>query len=168
MRKTIKILHSLASCGLIGGLAAYMIVLLWAPQATPDQYADIRQTIAALSDYVLIPSLGVALVTGLVAMMVQRAFQDMRWVWVKAVLGLAMFEATLAVIQSKAAYAAQVSRQIADGAETQEALTAALNAALSSEWTSLIAIMALSVAQVVLGVWRPALHSRKARPRLAA
>jgi hypothetical protein len=36
MRKTIKILHSLASCGLIGGLAAYMIVLLWAPQATPD------------------------------------------------------------------------------------------------------------------------------------
>ncbi|MFN3891784.1 MAG: DUF2269 family protein [Beijerinckiaceae bacterium] len=156
MRKTIKIFHSLASCGLVGGLAAYMIVLLWAPQATAAQVADMRATIAALSNYILVPSLGVALVTGLVAMMVQRAFQGMRWVWVKAVLGLAMFEATLAVIQGKANFGLETARKVAEGTETVEAL----EAALSSEWTALSAIMALSLAQVILGVWRPALKKR--------
>lgn len=158
MRKTVKILHSLASCGLIGGLAAYMIVLVWAPQGTPAQYADMREVIAALSNYVLVPSLAVALVTGLVAMMVQRAFQGMRWVWVKAVLGLAMFEATLAVIQGKANYGLETARKVAEGAESAEAL----RAALASEWTALSAIMALSLAQVILGVWRPALKKRQA------
>jgi len=162
MRKTIKIIHSLASCGLIGGLAAYMIVLAWSPQASPAQYADVRQTIAAISNYILVPSLGVALVTGLVAMMVQRAFQEMRWVWLKAVLGLAMFEATLAVIQGKANYGYETARKVAEGVETREALSAAL----TSEWTSLYAIMALSLAQVILGVWRPPLYKRKSAPRV--
>ncbi len=159
MRKTIKIIHSLASCGLIGGLAAYMIVLAWSPQASPAQYADVRQTIAAISNYALAPSLGVALFTGLVAMMVQRGFQEMRWVWLKAVLGFAMFEATLAVIQAKANYGYETARKVAEGAETAEALAAAL----SSEWTSLYAIMALSLAQVILGVSRPPLYRRQVR-----
>lgn len=161
MRKAIKIFHSLASCGLVGGLAAYMIVLVWAPQVTPAQYADMRQVIAAISNYILVPSLGVALVTGLVAMMVQRAFQGMRWVWVKAVLGLAMFEATLAVIQGKANEGLALAQKVAAGTEAAETL----KVALSSEWTSLYAIMALSLAQVILGVWRPALHGRRATRR---
>jgi hypothetical protein len=158
VRKAVKIIHSLASCGLVGGLGAYMIVLLWAPQGTPAQFADMRQTIAALCNYVLVPSLGVALVTGLVAMIVQRSFQNMRWVWAKAVLGLAMFEATLAITQSKAVAAADAARRVAEGAETAEAL----NAAISAEWFSLTLVMALSLAQVVLGVWRPAMRKRSA------
>jgi hypothetical protein len=164
MRKAVKILHSLASCGLIGGLAAYMVVLVWAPQGTAAQYADMRQVIAAISNYILVPSLGVALVTGLVAMMVQRAFQEMRWVWAKAVLGLAMFEATLAVIQGKANEGLSLAQKVAAGAETADAL----KVALSSEWTSLYAIMALSLAQVILGVWRPALKKRQERRAAAA
>lgn len=161
MRKAVKILHSLASCGLIGGLAAYMVVLVWSPQTTPSQYTDMRQAIAAISNYILVPSLGVALVTGLVAMMVQRAFQEMRWVWVKAVLGLAIFEATLAVIQGKANEGLSLAQKVASGGETAEAL----KVALASEWTSLYAIMALSLAQVILGVWRPALYRRKSAAR---
>ena len=157
MRKAVIILHSLASSGRIGGLAAYMVVLVWAPQGTAAQYADMRQVIAVISNYILVPSLGVALVTGLVAMMVQRAFQEMRWVWAKAVLGLAMFEATLAVIQGKANEGLALAQKVASGSETAEAL----KVALSSEWTSLYALMALSLAQVILGVWRPALYRRK-------
>ena len=132
---------------------------MWSPQASPAQYADVRQTIAAISNYALAPSLGVALFTGLVAMMVQRGFQEMRWVWLKAVLGFAMFEATLAVIQAKANYGYETARKVAEGAETAEALAAAL----SSEWTSLYAIMALSLAQVILGVSRPPLYRRQVR-----
>lgn len=153
MRQTLKFLHTLASSGLIGALACYIVVLLCAPSGTQQTYADMRQTISAISNYLLLPSLFVALVTGLLSMAVHRPFQEKRWVWIKALLGIGMFEATLAIIQSKATTAAVVARKIADGTEPP----GALDAALSTEWSSLYAILALSIANVVLGVWRPKL-----------
>ena len=74
----------------------------------------------------------------------------------KALLGIGMFEATLGIIGSKADYAAKISAKIASG----EADAALLKSALATEWSSLFAIMALSIANVVLGVWRPALARR--------
>ena len=159
MRKTLKLFHTLASCGLIGALVGYMIVLVNAPQETASKYADMRHTISALCNFVLLPSLGIALVTGLLSMAVHRPFQDMRWAWIKALLGLSMFEATLAIIQSKANYAASVSAKIAAG----EASADALASGLSTEWSSLFAIMALSIANIVLGIWRPPLKTRSER-----
>lgn len=153
MRKTLKIFHIMASSGIIGALLGYGILLLYAPQDTAHRYADMRISIEALCDYVLLPSLAVALITGLLAMAVHHPFQELRWVWVKALLGLSMFESTLAIIQSKADYAAKLAAKIAVG----EADAAALATALSTEWSSLAAIMALSIANVVLGVWRPRL-----------
>lgn len=161
MRKALKFLHTLASCGLIGALAGYAIVLIYAPQATASTYADVRHTITALCDYLLLPSLAVALVTGLLSMAVHQPFQDQRWVWVKALLGLSMFEATLGIIQSKAATAAIISAKIAAG----DAEPGALATAIASEWMSLGAIAALSVANIVLGVWRPRLAARVPRSR---
>ncbi len=35
MRKALKFLHSVASCGLIGSLACYALLLVYAPQETP-------------------------------------------------------------------------------------------------------------------------------------
>ncbi len=153
MRKLLKFLHSLASCGLIGGLTCYALLLVYGPQDTPATYADLRQSINAISDYVLLPSLALALVSGLLSMAVHTPFQDMRWVWVKALLGLSMFEATLGIIGSKANYAAKVSAEIAAGTAKPDALASAL----STEWSSIFAIMVLSIANVVLGVWRPRL-----------
>jgi hypothetical protein len=109
---------------------------------------------------VLLPSLAIALVTGLLSMAAHQPFQDMRWVWIKALLGLSMFESTLAIIQSKANYAAKVSSQIAAGEANADALKAALTTDLATEWYSLGAIMTLSIANVVLGVWRPRLVRR--------
>lgn len=156
MRKTVKFFHTLASCGLIGALLGYMIVLTYAPQATASTYADTRTTIAALCNYVLLPSLAIALITGLLSMVVHKPYLDKRWVWFKAFLGLSMFESTLAIIQAKANYAAKVSAEIAGGAASASTLATAL----STEWNSLIAIMALSIANIVLGVWRPSLTKR--------
>ena len=153
MRKTLKFFHTFASCGLIGALLGYMIVLVYAPQDTVSTYADTRKTISALCNYLLLPSLGIALVTGLLSMAAHQPFQDKRWAWVKAVLGLSMFEATLAVVGSKADYAAAVSAKIASG----EADTGVLRTALAGEWYTLGALMALSIANIVLGVWRPRL-----------
>ncbi|MGL4396398.1 MAG: DUF2269 family protein [Hyphomicrobium sp.] len=156
MRKALKFFHTLASCGLIGALLGYMIVLIYAPQDTARSYAEARQTISALCNYLLLPSLAIALVTGLLSMAAHPPFQNHRWAWVKALLGLSMFEATLGIIQSKASTAATLSAKIANG----EAGEDALRTALSSEWMSLGAIMALSIANVVLGVWRPKLARR--------
>ncbi|WP_169738506.1 DUF2269 family protein [Afifella pfennigii] len=156
MRKSLKILHSLASCGLIGGLASYMILLVFAPQDTPVAYADLRQSIAAISDYVLVPSLALALVSGLLSMAVHRPYQDKGWALVKLALGILMFKGVLTIVGGKAAYAASVSRRLAEG----EPVADVLQAAIGHEWATLWVIMALSVANVVLGVWRPKLSRR--------
>ena len=69
---------------------------------------------------------------------------------------------TCAITQAKAGYAATFAERIAQaaaGADIAEA-RAGLGEAMSSEWTALGAITALCVAQVVVGVWRPAMKGR--------
>ncbi len=145
---------------MVGALIGYGMALLYAPQDTPLAYAQMRQTISLLCDYLLLPSLAVALVSGLFAMVVHRPFQDTRWAWLKALLGLSLFEATLGVIQSKATTAAAEAAKIAARpAEPNE-----LAMILASEWWALAAILALSLAQIALGVWRPRL-AKIARPQ---
>jgi uncharacterized membrane protein len=156
MRRSLKFLHTLAACGLVGALLAYATVLLYAPQATPRSYAEARQTISLLCDYLLLPSMAVALVTGLLAMAVHGPFRDTRWAWLKALLGLSLFEATLGIVQSKATTAAAEAANIAAG----QAQASVLEVILANEWSSLAAILALSIAQIVLGVWRPRLANR--------
>ena len=153
MRKTVKILHTLAACGLIGGLLVYMLLLLEARQDTAEAYADLRWSISQLSDYVLMPSLAVVVVSGLLSMVVHRPYMDKRWAWVKAASGILMFKGVLTIVGAKANYAAGVAEQIANGEASREAL----DSALAYEWYALGAILALSVANVVLGVWRPKL-----------
>ena len=156
MRKVLKISHTLAACGLIGGLGCYMILLLLAPQETPAAYADLRQAIAAVSNYLLLPSLAIATIAGLLAMMVHRPFLDKRWVWLKAALGILMFKGVLTIVGAKANEAAVVARKIADGEPGAEVL----GSALFNEWATLGIVMALSVANFVLGIWRPRLARR--------
>ncbi len=90
-------------------------------------------------------------------MAVHRPFQERRWAWVKALLGIGMFESTFAITQSKAAYATSLAKKIVAG----EADSGQLQAALGAEWTTLWAIMAISLANVALGVWRPKLQASK-------
>ncbi len=156
LRKVLKILHTISACGLIGGLGCYMLLLVYAPQATPAAYADLRESIALVSDFILVPSLGIALVSGLFAMAFHMPFMDKGWAWAKTAMGILMFKGVLTVVGAKADYAAGVSRKIADG----EPVKGVLEDALAYEWSTLWIVMALSLANVVLGVWRP----RFARP----
>jgi uncharacterized membrane protein len=152
MRKTSKILHTLASCGLIGGLACHMILLVYAPQDTPVAYAELRQSIAAISNYVLLPSLALGLVTGLFSMAIHTPFLSKGWVLIKALLGILMFKGVLTVVVAKSDYVAVIAERIANGEPAAEAL----ERALAGEWGALWVVMALSLVNVLLGVWRPA------------
>lgn len=156
MRKFMKVLHTFAACGMVGALLAYGIVLAFAPHDTAQAVAAARQTIAALCSYLLLPAMGAALISGLLSMAIHRPFQEQRWVWLKALLGLSVFEATLGIIQSKANDAAALSAKIAAGA----AEPGALKDAVDSEWMALGVIITLAVANIVLGVWRPRLARR--------
>ncbi len=147
----LKILHTIAACGLIGGLAAYMLMLTFAPQDTPAGYADLRETIKAISTYLLLPSLALALVTGLLAMAVHYPFQEKGWAWVKAATGILMFKGILTIVSAKAVHAAEMARKIAEGTAPPDALASLIEL----EWGTLWVVMALSLANVVLGVWRP-------------
>jgi hypothetical protein len=61
------------------GARCYMALLVMAPQETAAAYADLRQAIAVISNYLLLPSLAIALISGLLAM--HRSFQDQGWAW---------------------------------------------------------------------------------------
>ncbi len=68
MRRAVKFLHTVASGGMIGAFLGYLVILAFSPQGSPQALADMRQTISALCNYLLLPSLAVALVSGLLSM----------------------------------------------------------------------------------------------------
>lgn len=156
-RKTLKILHTIASCGLTGGLICYMVLLVVAPQDTPAAYANLREIISAISTWVLLPSLAIALITGLLSMAVHHPFQSKRWVWVKTAMGVLMFKGVLTIIGAKADQGAMLARKMAEGGDQ----TAALREALAFEWATLWVVLAMTVANILLGVWRPAMKRKQ-------
>lgn len=158
LRKSVKILHSLAAAGLIGGLACHMILLLTVQPSSARAYADLRAAIETISDYVLVPSLMVALVSGLLSMAVHYPFAERGWVWIKAALGILMFKGVLTVIAAESGHAARAAQRIADG----EAAETVLAAALQNEWFALWTVMGLCIANVVLGIWRPRIMRQSA------
>lgn len=148
LRLGAKALHEIASIGFGGGLAACLVINLAANRASPTAFIAARHVYAAIAQYVLIPSMGVVVVSGLIALAATRAYLDAGWAWVKALLGLSVFEATLVIVGS--------SRTQADMAAAA-ADPALLDTLLRSERNTLLLLIALSVANVVLAVWRPRL-----------
>jgi len=150
-RKIVKILHTVASAGLIGGIAAYMVLLIAVSPADIAAFANVRAAIDAISGYVLLPSMAVAVVSGLLSMMVHSPFLDKGWVWIKAALGISMFTGVLHIDNAHADYAARVSADVAAGL----ADPGALDKVHAGEWGTLIAVMVVALANVIIAIWRP-------------
>ncbi|MEM6410911.1 MAG: hypothetical protein AAF683_05200 [Pseudomonadota bacterium] len=151
MRKTLKILHSVGACGMIGGLGCYMVLLVVGVPETPAGYLGLRQSISALSNYIILPSFVLVAASGILAMVVHEPFINKGWVWLKAMTGILLFEATLGIVGSKASVAKQKAEEILAGT----AEIGALDTLLAQERATLAIVMAIAVANVILGVWRP-------------
>jgi hypothetical protein len=134
-----------------------MVLLATAPNDSMTDYAIVRSNIEAISGWLLVPSLAIALMSGLLAMAVYSPFQNAGWVWAKLLLGLPMFEGTLATIDATAQHAAALSARAAAG-DVDPTL---LSEVIAREWQALWFIMALAIAQTVLGVWRPRRRRRR-------
>lgn len=148
LRLGAKAVHEIASIIFGGALAACLVIDQLADRHAPAEFAAWRQAFAAIAQYLLTPSMAVVVFSGLVSLAATRGYQDAGWAWVKALLGLSVFEATLAVVGS--------SRRQADlvAAATDPTL---LDTMLRSERNTLWLLLVLSAANVVLAVWRPRL-----------
>ena len=148
LRRVAKFLHEVASIGFGGGLAVCLLINLTAKRALHEEFLAARHVYASIAQYIVIPSMVIVVASGLIALAATRGFMDSGWAWVKALLGLSVFEATLVTVGS--------SRH-----DVELALAASdpgvLDALLRSERNTLILLIAVTIVNVVLAVWRPRL-----------
>jgi len=155
-RRLIRFLHEIGAIGVLGSLAACVVLVATAPADSTVAYAATRHGIEAVSRWLLVPSLLLVIVSGLLAIIATRPYMDAGWVWVKALLGISMFEGTLLTISASSRRAAELSAQAAAG----QGDPAQLAEVLRTEWGGLWILIAVSVANIVLAVWRPRLGKR--------
>jgi hypothetical protein len=153
LQRSLKFLHELGAVGVLGSLVACLVLIATAPKQSWVAYSAARQGIAAIARYLLVPSLALVLISGLLAIAANRSYANAAWAWVKALLGISMFEGTLITVGAGARRAAELSAAAAAG----HGDAAELAAVLHSEWGSLWLLVAVAVINIVLAVWRPRL-----------
>lgn len=130
-------------------MAACLVIGATVNASSPSEFAAARLAIASISRYLLMPSLVLVLITGLLAMVATESFKLAGWAWLKALLGLSVFEATLVTIGSS------TQRVVfANDGGASAGLVASL---LQSERNTIWLLLGLCVANVVLAIWRPRL-----------
>ncbi|ABM61171.1 DUF2269 family protein [Halorhodospira halophila] len=160
--KSLKILHTLGAIGLTGAVAVHLILLGIAPDPEAIQeYAVIRGSIAAIANWLLLPSLAVVFLSGLLSMALYAGFRQAGWVWIKGILSFSIFSATLAFIHGNAMQTAAAAEAAAAGRIGVDEIPRYVNNEPLVLWVVLI----ICIANVVLGVWRPRWRSYLDRPR---
>ncbi len=109
-------------------------------------------TMVQITTWIFIPSLILTLIAGLLAIAVNPAFHDAGWAWAKAATGILIFEGGLHVlgsIQEEAKRSAQVLANLPSAAHVDRLV--------SSERNTLWMMLAITIANIALGVWRPRL-----------
>jgi len=153
MRRLIKFLHEIGTVGMMGALAAQLILVFRSRAMPPAPYAALRMSIETLTQWLLLPSLTLVLLSGLIAIAVHPPYHNAGWAWVKALLGVSVLEGTLGGVQGPARQAAELSAKVLTG----EADPVAMADVVRHEWGGLWVILALAVANVALAIWRPRL-----------
>ncbi|MGF1466359.1 MAG: hypothetical protein ACFCGT_09505 [Sandaracinaceae bacterium] len=160
MKRTLKFLHEVGSVGLMGAAAAQLILSFRAEGLPPEEVATLRLAILVISEWLLLPSFLLVILSGLLALAAHRGYQSSAWAWMKAATTVLLLECTLVSVQGPAQTAARVARQIAEG-HVEHAHV--LGNVLRHERGGLTVLLLLSVANIALAVWRPTLRRRRGR-----
>jgi hypothetical protein len=151
LRRVLKILHEVGAVGVVGAYAACLVLIIKSSSRSPLAYAAMREDIAAIAQWLLMPSLAIVLVSGLLAIAATPAYHNAGWAWCKAVLGISLFEGTLLTVIATARQAAELAAATAAG----QGDPAKLAEVVHTQWGGLWMMLALSLANIVLAVWRP-------------
>ena len=158
-RKLLKILHEIGAVGVLGALASCIVLVATAPRHSMAEYAAVRHGVAAITQWLLVPSLAVVLISGLLSIAATEAYINAGWPWLKAITGISMFEGSLLTVSGSSRQAADLAAMAAAG----QGDPALLEQALHTEWGGLWIITVVSIANIVIAVWRPRLGRRAAR-----
>jgi uncharacterized membrane protein len=151
VRRFLKFLHTLGAAGLTGAIAALAVVLILAPASTNTAgAASIMVAMAKTAQWIVGPSMIATVVTGLLAMLATPAFYNAGWVWLKAATGLLILEGGLHVLGPLQEEAQRGASALAGGSDP-----ASVAHLFSAESNTLWVLLAVSVANIALGVWRP-------------
>jgi hypothetical protein len=164
MKRTLKLIHELGTVGVMGAVAAQIVLASLSRDLPIAELAIARDAIWGLTRYLLLPSLALVLVSGLIAMGVTKAFHDADWVIVKALMTPLVFEATILMVDRPARAAAEITEDMAGG-DTRPELAADLQTALGQERWGLWVVLAVYTINVVLSIWRP---RRRRKPTVSA
>ena len=146
----------MGAIGLMGAMASLLVLLSYVPPpASLAEYARVRGAMGAISTWIFFPSLGLTLIAGLLAIAFNRGYQNAGWALLKLATGILVFEAgfvgVLGPMQNEAKRSA--------GALAGHIDPATLGGSLGAERNTLWVLLAISIANVVLGIWRPRLTS---------
>jgi hypothetical protein len=154
MRKLMKFLHTLGAIGVVGAVACLLVMAGYAPG--PDaiaQYAPLSIATGAVGTWIFMPSLGLTLVAGLLAMAVNRTFHSAGWAWAKLATGVLVFEWGFVSVVGPLQQEAEQSARALAGEIDPTTLAGELGTRRATLWV----FLAIAMANIVLGVWRPRL-----------
>ncbi len=158
MRRLLKFLHVMGAVGILGSMASLLVLGRAAPPETAlAGYAAVRGAMAAVSTWVFLPSLGLSLMAGLLAIAVNRAYHNAGWAWAKLATGVLLFEGGLQGVQGPMRDEAERSAAALAGQADPTTLAASLGRSIGSERAALWVLLAVATINVVLGIWRPRL-----------
>lgn len=157
MRNLLKFFHTIGAIGMMGAMACLIVLVGVAP---PPEflagYASARGAMGTIATWIFLPSLGLTLIAGLLAIAVSKGFHNAGWAWVKAASGILIFESGFVGIVGPMQQEAERSAQALAGKADPALLAASLGAERNTLWI----LLAVATANVVLGIWRPRLSWR--------
>lgn len=147
-----KFLHTMGAIGLIGAMAALLVLLSIAPPPTElPEYVLARAAMDRIARWIFFPSLALTLIAGLLGLAVNRSYQNAPWALVKLALGIVTFEWGFVAVQGPMQNEAALAAKALAG----DVSPAGLALHLDAEWNSLWVLLAVATLNVALGVWRP-------------
>jgi hypothetical protein len=136
---------------MMGAMAALAIVMILAPASIGAVgYVPLISVLAKVAAWIIEPSILLTVLSGLLAIAVTPPFQDAGWVWAKAATGILILEGGLHVlgpIQEEAKRGAAALAASPDPGGVARLLT--------SEANTLWVLIAVSLANIALAIWRP-------------
>jgi hypothetical protein len=160
MKRFLKFGHEVGSVGLMGAVLGQLVISYRAAGLPAVEFAAMRRASLWISEWVLLPSLMLVLVSGLLALAWHRGFHNAVWAWLKTATTVLVLEGTLVSVQGPASKAAELATALASGDSGQRE---ALEQAVTHERGGLWVILFLCLVNIALAVWRPRFRRGRGR-----